>query len=143
MKQDKNAIGILIGDRWARGRVGFDMPSADFTRKTNYRGKPVDYATDRYELICELHILYDDGTTEVINSDKTLKCHKSHTLMNDIYDGEIQDANLYIKGWNELELDDKDWLECVEVIEPLHDKLQPRFSLPVVVKEIFKTKRNH
>lgn len=96
MKENKNAIGVLIGDGWARGRVGYDMPSADFSRKTDYRGVPVDYATDKYELLCEIHILYEDGTTKVINTDNTWKCHKSNILMNDIYDGEIQDANLAI-----------------------------------------------
>ncbi|KAK8836088.1 hypothetical protein M9Y10_040045 [Tritrichomonas musculus] len=140
LRENKNAIGVLIGDGWARGRVGYDMPSADFTRKTDYRGVPVDYATDRYELICEVHVTYEDGTTEVINSDGTWKCHKSNILMNDIYDGEIQDANLVIPGWNEPGLDDKDWFECNEINEPLHEKLTPRFGLPVVVKERRKPK---
>ncbi|KAK8842995.1 hypothetical protein M9Y10_025182 [Tritrichomonas musculus] len=140
LQPDKNTIGVLIGDGWARGRVGFDQPSADFSRKTDYRGIPVDYATDRYELLLELHLTYEDGSSEVINSDKTWKCHKSHILCNNIYDGEIQDANLIIKNWNLNDCDEKDWLECVEVNEPLHEKLTSRFSLPVVVKERLKPK---
>lgn len=135
IKENKNAIGVLIGDGWARGRVGFDMPSADLTMKTDYRGKPVDYATDRYEILFELHILYDDETTEIINSDNSWKCHKSYVLRGDIYDGEVQDANLMIDGWNLADYDDKDWIECVEVTEKLHDKLTPRYSVPVVVKQ--------
>ncbi|KAK8880529.1 hypothetical protein M9Y10_003208 [Tritrichomonas musculus] len=133
-----NTIGVLLGDGWARGRVGFDQPSADFTRKTDFRGTPVDYATDKYELLLELHIDYEDGTQETICTDKSWKCHKSHIICNNIYDGEVQDSNLYIKNWNKNECDEKDWLQCDEVTEPLHDKLTPRFSPPVVVKERLK-----
>lgn len=137
---NKNVIGVQLGDGWAKGRVGFEHPHADFTRKTDFRGTPVDYASDRYELLCELHILYEDGSTEVINSDNTWKCHKSNVVLGNIYDGEVQDANLAVEGWSTPELDDKDWTECIEVTEKLHDKLQPRYSVPVVVKGHVKPK---
>lgn len=43
------------------------------------------------------------------------------------YESEYQNSLLHIPNWN--------LSECDEIEEELHDKLVPRFSLPVVVKE--------
>lgn len=133
IQPNNNTIGVMLGDGWARGRCCFTSSTGDLL--TGYRGRNADYAAERYELLFEMHILYEDGTKDVINSDNTWKCHSSHIKMSTIYEGEYQDSNLHINDWNLFECDEKDWLECIEINEPLHDKLVPRFSLPVVVKE--------
>ncbi|KAK8896617.1 hypothetical protein M9Y10_014528 [Tritrichomonas musculus] len=131
-----NTIGVILGDGWARCRCCFGSSLADL--KTKYRGMNVDCVIDRYEFLFELHLLYDDGTTEIINSDKTWKCHKSDILMSTIYEGEYQDSNFYINNWNSFDCDETDWFECIEIDEPLHQKLVPRFSLPIVIKKHIK-----
>ena len=134
LNEGKNAVGCILGDGWARGRIGFDMPSSDFTRKTNDRGTPVDFATDRYEFLLEMHVDYDDGSNEVFVTDRSWRCHKGFILCNNIYDGEIQDSNLMIKDWCSPTFDDSQWELCNEITEVLHEKLTPRYSLPIVVK---------
>ena len=140
IKQNENTIAVLLGDGWARGRVGFGTPPIDFTGKNKERGYYADYTIDHYAFLLEMHILFQDGTTEVINTDKTWLCHKSHVVINNIYDGELQDSNLIINNWNENNCNEKDWFECNEVKEPFQEKLTSRYSLPIVVKERIKPK---
>lgn len=109
LKRNDNTIGVLLGDEWARGRFGFKSSSANFATKS--RGYIIDFVTDRYEFLLELHILYEDGSTDVINTDKTWKCHESHVVMNNNYDGELQDANLFIKNWNLNDCNEDEWEE--------------------------------
>ena len=71
----------------------------------------------------ELYIKYYDDTIDLIYTDNTWKCHSSHILINNIYDGEVQNANLIIKNWNNNDCNEKDWFECNEVIEPFQEKL--------------------
>ncbi|KAK8839328.1 hypothetical protein M9Y10_032263 [Tritrichomonas musculus] len=128
-----NTIGVILGDGWARCRNCFRGSKGDLKEK--FRGVSVDNVVDHYELLFELHLLFEDGTTEIINSDKSWKCHKSDILMSTIYEGEYQDSNLVIKDWNLSECDEADWFDCNEIEEHRYDKLVPRYSLPVVVKE--------
>lgn len=93
------------------------------------------------KFLLELHLIYDDGTIEVINTDKTWKCHKSHILIDNIYDGEYQDMNLYIENWIIFECDENDWKNCNEIKGKHHEKLVPRFSVPVVIKERLKPQK--
>lgn len=131
----KNSIGCILSDGWARGRFGLESFSADMKRQTNSRGQPVDFATDQYELLAEVHIVYDDGTEEVVNTDKTWKCSPNPIVLSNIYDGEIFDANLIQNDWCSPNYSIDNWSQCIEIDEPLKEKLSPRFSLPVIVKE--------
>ena len=109
LRPNSNTIGILLGDGWALGRFGVLSSAANF--KTKKRGKGVNFATNCYEFLLELHLLYDDETTEIICTDNSWKCHKSHILLNNIYDGEMQDMNFFKENWNLPDFDDKEWLE--------------------------------
>lgn len=82
----------MLGDGWARGRCCFTSSTGNLL--TGYRGGNADYAAERYELLFEMHILYEDGTKDVISSDNTWKCHSSHIKTSTIYEGEYQDSNL-------------------------------------------------
>lgn len=136
LQPNSNTIGILLGDGWPRGRFGAVSSAANFKRKT--RGKGIDFATDCYEFLLELHLLFDDETTEIIFTDKSWKCYKSHILLSNIYDGEMQDMNFFKENWNLPDFDEKEWLDCNEINGHFHNLLVPRFSLPVVVKERIK-----
>ena len=139
LRPNINTIGVMLGDGWARCRCGFYGQGGDL--RDLYRGYPTDYACERYEFLFEMHVLYFDGTSEVIISDKSWKCHKSDILMSTIYEGEYIDANLSISNWNLSDCDESAWIECNEIEEPLHDKLVARFSPPVVVKERIRPKQ--
>ncbi|OHT05571.1 alpha-L-rhamnosidase [Tritrichomonas foetus] len=137
----ENVIGVMLGDGWAKGRFWFSSESADMTMKSGKLGNPINIITDKYLLICELHIEYKDGTKEIINSDSDeWKCQKSPILLNNLYDGEIYDANYEIENWCSSKLgSDKGWKPTI-VINDVNFNLVERLSPPVVVKHLLTPK---
>lgn len=91
-----NAIGVIVGDGWYRGRLGG-------------RGGRRNIYGDRLGLIAQLEIEYQDGTHETINSDETWRVATGPILFNDIYDGETYDARLEFKNWFCADFQDGDW----------------------------------
>lgn len=59
--------------------------------------------------LAQLEILYTDGSQKVIITDKSWKWTQSPIVFNNYYGGEDYDARLEIQGWEESELNDKDW----------------------------------
>lgn len=109
-KNGENEIQVLLGDGWYKGWFGL--------RKTeeNYG--------DRLACIGELHIQYEDGTTEIIKTDTSWKAGKSRVISSGIYPGEVYDATLDISerfSVRNIDLDKK--------------KLTPRLNPPITVHE--------
>ena len=52
---------------------------------------------ERRELIAELRIFYEDGTSETVCTDETWKCVLTRTVYSDIYNGEIFDNTLTLR----------------------------------------------
>jgi len=77
----ENEIRVLLGNGWYKGRFGF-----------NHGGKTEHYGSE-FELIGEIIIRYFDGSEDVIVTDETWLVSDSHVDENNIYDGEIHDAN--------------------------------------------------
>lgn len=57
------------------------------------------YKGDRIAVICALHIIYEDGTEEVIHSNEQFLSAKTQILQSTIYGGEIYDARPYQPEW--------------------------------------------
>lgn len=76
VKNDENAMAFMLGTGWWCGRVsqgtyGYHLPA----------------------FIGELHILYEDGTKEVIGTDESWVYRKDTAVVSaDIYNGEVYDA---------------------------------------------------
>lgn len=68
-------------------------------------------------LLCELHITYEDGTTEVIASDNTWCTALSPTIGSNWWGGEDYDARLQIADIHHAEVDMTAWEEA-KVIKP-------------------------
>lgn len=111
--QGENRVDVALGNGLYKGRFGFD--SAE-----NIYG-------DKFVLLCEVVINFEDGTSLSINSDQTWKARKSKVLDSNIYDGEVYDAT-----FNDLTS-----YETRE-IDLGFEKLQARLSLPVKIKERLK-----
>ena len=90
-----NAIGGMLGNLWWSGDVG-------------YRGMG-QYSEGPLKFILQLNIIYDDGSSEIISTDKTWKIKASPVIFNSIYDGESYDARQEVYGWSQAGLNDKDW----------------------------------
>jgi alpha-L-rhamnosidase len=114
LQSGQNSIEVILGNGLYKGRFGFE-------------GGQHEVYGDQFALLCEIVIQHADGSTTVINTDKSWQARKSHILFSGLYDGEIYDANL---------LDGSSY--NVKEIDLGYDKLKARLSLPVIVKEELK-----
>ncbi len=94
VRKGKNAIGAILGDGWYSGYLSY--------RKRNTYG-------DCPELLLQLELQYQDGTSELIKSGKDWKWSTGPILASDIYDGEQYDARLEMPGWDQPGFDDARW----------------------------------
>lgn len=118
MIEGKNTIGAMVGAGWYKGSFGFD-------RRSNMYG-------DQAGFLCEVHIKYTDGSSQVIASDDSWKGHLSPIVMANIYDGETYDARKEIAGWSLAGLDTKNWVDLTTIS---YDQqiLRPQICEPVQV----------
>ncbi|GKX65764.1 alpha-L-rhamnosidase [Inconstantimicrobium mannanitabidum] len=110
LKQGENIIDVSLANGMYKGRFGL-------SRTENLYG-------DKFALLCEVVIDFEDGTSTIVSSDETWKARKSQVLASGIYDGEILDSTLAEQAIYE-----------VEEIEIGYEKLKARLSLPVKIKE--------
>lgn len=104
LKQGKNTIGAVVGDGWHSGYLGW--------RK--FRG---NYGLQN-SLLLQLEVDYEDGTTEIIASDKTWRCAYGPIISSDLLMGEHYDARKEMPGWDTAEFVDKNWEPVVLVDKP-------------------------
>ncbi len=125
LAKGENVVGVMLGNGWAKGPFG------------TFGELNTPYMHD-FALLCELHITCEDGSEEVIITDNSWQSHRSPILEDSLYDGEIFDANLILKGWSEPEDSGEGW-ESVssytpEGLGPVVDRMSP----PVIIKEELK-----
>ncbi|MCD4709953.1 MAG: glycoside hydrolase family 78 protein [Bacteroidales bacterium] len=95
LKQQENAMGIILGDGWFRGFLGF-------------RNQKNVYGTE-VAAIAELLVEYTDGTTETILTDDSWRASTGPIIASDIYNGEKYDATKELHGWSSPGYDDSGW----------------------------------
>ena len=123
---NKNAIGITLGNGWYRGIIGFD-------NNINVYGKDI-------ALLFQLDISYSDGSTESIVSDNSWKSSTGEIRSSEIYNGEIVDARKEKMGWTKINFNDADW-SSVKVVEHPMNVLLATYNEPVTKHEIYKATR--
>ncbi len=86
LQPDGNAIGVIIGNGW------YNCFTEDVwnSRQASWRHLP--------KLIAELHVELEDGSREVIQTDRTWKSAPSPIVFNGIRNGEHFDARLAMPG---------------------------------------------
>ena len=110
--QADNMLCVCLGNGWYKGRFGLGNQSNNFG--------------DRFAMIAELHLTYEDGSEDVIGTDKTWKYKGSDIEDDGIYDGEIINHLL----WKDRE---NPWKMAVETA--VEGQLVPRYSVPVCEME--------
>lgn len=95
LQKGKNAIGVVLGDGWYRGRLGWG-------------GHRNSYG-DELALILQIEVTYANGKTEIIRTDDSWTASTGPILLSDIYNGETYDARLEAEGWSSPGFDDKSW----------------------------------
>ncbi len=119
MLNKSNSIGAIVGDGWFRGTIA----------------KNLCYG-DKLALLLQLQILYTDGTSETVITDKSWKVNTGAILESDIYNGEIYDARLEMNGWNNAGFNAEKW-ESVSILDHSKDILVAQKGVPVrAIEEI-------
>ena len=95
IKNGSNAIGVMLGNGWYRGIIGFND-------NINVYGKDI-------ALLFQLDITYSDGSTRTIISDDSWKTSTGEIRYTEIYNGETIDAAKEKTGWQLPGYNDKDW----------------------------------
>jgi alpha-L-rhamnosidase len=116
LKTGKNAIGVILGDGWYRGYIGFNG-------QRNYYGKNLG-------LLLQLRVEYEDGHSELINSDQGWKASTGPIVSSDIYNGEHYDARKEKPGWSAPGFNDRKW-SGVRVVDHPKNILSAQVGPPV------------
>jgi len=95
LKTGTNALGVTLGNGWYRGIIGY-------ANNINVYGKDI-------ALLCQVDIIYTDGTSESIISDETWKSSTGAIKYSEIYNGETIDARQEKTGWVLPGYNDSDW----------------------------------
>ena len=96
----ENCIGVMLGNGW------YNPLPMKMWGNLNLR----DHLTvGRPRFIAQLRIDYQDGTKEIIASDRSWKVGEGPILRNSVYLGEVYDARKEQPGWNKPGFDDEDW----------------------------------
>lgn len=99
IQEGKNAIGVLLGNGWYNHR---SIAVWDF-HHAPWRNRPA--------FCMDLHIMYADGTKDIICTDRDWRTREGGLLFNSIYTGEHYDAQAELDGWNLPGYDDSTWRE--------------------------------
>ncbi|SDY30403.1 alpha-L-rhamnosidase [Evansella caseinilytica] len=113
----ENTVGAILGNGWYKGNLGWEKKSALYG--------------DRLALLFQLHIVLEDGSEQVILSDKDWEAAASPIVMSEIYHGETYDAR--------LELEESRW-HPAEILSHTKDILTAQENVPVRKKELLKPK---
>ncbi|MGZ3945691.1 MAG: family 78 glycoside hydrolase catalytic domain, partial [Mucilaginibacter sp.] len=95
LKEGQNAIGVMLGNGWSRGIIGF-------SNRKNVYGKDI-------ALLMQINITYEDGSTAMINSDESWKSSIGEVRYAEIYNGETIDHNKDQPGWATVGFNDTQW----------------------------------
>jgi alpha-L-rhamnosidase len=125
LQSGENVMGAILGAGWFKGDMGF-------TRHRNYYG-------DQTALICQLEILYNDGTKKSIHSEQDWKGESSPIIFSEIYDGEIYDARKEMSGWNNKNYPATSW-RPVNIVDYDKKTLTAQGSCKVRQRELLAAK---
>ncbi|WP_396635214.1 family 78 glycoside hydrolase catalytic domain [Maribacter sp. R86514] len=92
----KNILAVELASGWHSGRIS--------------RGKSVYNNFASPKILCQLEITLKDGSKKIIVSDESWKgTTNGPRRFASLYDGEVYDANLEIKGWTKATFDASTW----------------------------------
>lgn len=97
LKEGKNAIGVLLGNGW----YNHQSTAVWYFHQAPWRARP--------KFCLDLRLTYEDGSTEVIGSDRDWKTALSPVIFNSIYTAEHYDARQEIPAWDQADFDDSQW----------------------------------
>jgi alpha-L-rhamnosidase len=116
----ENVLGAILADGWFSGYIGW------YHERDIYGKHP--------RLRAQLHLEYEDGTTEIIGSSSDWRTSLGPILEADMLMGEVFDARAEMPGWDAPGFDDSSW-QAVNTGAILTPMLEPHPTQPVVALE--------
>ncbi|KAA3656798.1 MAG: hypothetical protein DWQ10_14620 [Calditrichaeota bacterium] len=126
LKSGMNCIGVTLGNGFYNP-LPMTMWGYLNLRKFLPTGNPV--------FIARLRIEYENGDVEEITTDRLWKYASGPVRKNNVYLGEVYDANYEIPNWEKAGFDDAEWMNAVEQNGP-GGVLQEAFFPPVQITDI-------
>ena len=119
-----NALGIMLGNGWYKGRFGF------IDKLDRLYG-------DTQQFVCELEMTMADGKKMTVSSDESFACAHSPVTASSIYDGEVYDSRKEIQDWALYSCATDEWDKSIVVEKTEEEKslVRPRKSLPLAVRQ--------
>ena len=116
MQNGDNAVGVILGDGWYRGNIGFS-------------GQRQLYG-DRLGVLMQIKVTYSDGREKTVITDQDWKAATGPILASEIYHGETYDARLERAGWALPGFDERQWV-AVKIANHRKDNLVAPAGPPV------------
>lgn len=105
-QQEEIAIGVLLGNGW----YNHQSTAVWNFHEAGWRARP--------RFCLNIRVVYADGSTEVISTDKSWKTTLSPVVFNSIYTAEHYDARLELPGWSQVGYDASEWKTALETVPP-------------------------
>ncbi|MBB6674935.1 alpha-L-rhamnosidase [Cohnella nanjingensis] len=123
LRAGPNAVGVIVADGWFKGNLAWE-------NQRHIYG-------DRRGALLQLHVVYEDGTEQIVASDESWKASTGPLLYAEIYHGERYDARLEQGGWSEAGFPDAAWHATVPLDRP-RSMLGAQENWPTRVTETLK-----
>ena len=120
LRRGDNAAGAILADGWYSGHIGWGHIRDHYGRNTRF--------------MAQLHVVYTDGSSEIICTDKNWKASTGPILEADMLMGEFYDAQKEIAKWAYADMDTSTW-QKVDVAKKIKPNLQ---AYPGVTVKSFK-----
>lgn len=118
LRAGENALGVLLGEGWYAGFVGFSTKQ----RGAHYGNRP--------SVLVQLRIEFEDGTVTTVGSGPEWRTSDGPIVASDLQMGERYDVRREQPGWDGPGFDDTDWAPAV-LHEPTEAKLEPEPCEPI------------
>jgi alpha-L-rhamnosidase len=112
LRRGENAAGIVLGDGWYAGHIGWHHERAHYG--------PLPMAR------VEIHVLYADGTRERIVTDRSWKGAFGPIRSSDLLKGESYDARREQAGWDRAGFAESGWTAAAEPDPPATALVAPK-----------------
>ncbi|KAF4549642.1 Hypothetical protein D9617_20g026980 [Elsinoe fawcettii] len=122
VQEGENAVGIVAGEGWFSGRLG-------------YGGGRRNIYGDTIGVVSLLRINYENGTVQNIPTDTTWKSGDGPIVNSEIYDGETYDSRLEQEGWSSASFDDSAWTSTRQLPAPKGELVAPDGPLVRPIEE--------
>ena len=101
IQQGENIVGAVIADGWYAGYIGYAL-LVRLDRVREFYGVNPSF-------MGQIHLEYEDGSSEIIATDTTWKANEGAIREADIIMGETYDARQENSGWTAPNFDDSNW----------------------------------